>query len=113
MYQGFARGLDQTLIRALHRLVCADLQPDATLLLDLDPAVGLARAWRQIRNGDREDLETRFEQEQLAFHQKVREGYLDLARREPQRFRIIDAGQGETQVTRAVERALDQILASR
>lgn len=113
VYQGYARGVGQTLIRDLHRLVCGDLQPDATLLFDLDPAVGLARAWHQIRNGDRADLESRFEQEKLAFHQKVRDGYLDLARREPQRFRVIDAGQSEEQVARAVERALDQFLASR
>lgn len=111
VYQGYARGVDRTLIRNLHQMVCGDLRPDVTFLFDLDPAVGLARAWHQIRNGDRVDLETRFEQEQLAFHQKVREGYLDLARREPGRFRVIDAGQSETQVTRAVESILDQLVA--
>ncbi len=109
-YQGYARGVDKTLIRRLHQLVCDNLQPDCTLLFDLDPSVGLGRAWGQIRNGARTRLETRFEQEKLAFHQKVREGYLDLARMEPERFRVIDAGQDPRAVSLAVENLLTQLL---
>lgn len=111
VYQGYARGLDTKLIRTLHQLVCDDLQPDLTLLFDLEPAQGLARAWHQIDNGSRTDQETRFEQEKLAFHHKVRQGYLDLARQSPQRFRIIDAGQAVSRVTLAVEAALMPALA--
>ncbi|RJQ86202.1 MAG: dTMP kinase [Desulfobacteraceae bacterium] len=113
VYQGYARGLDKELIRTLHRLVCDDLQPDLTLLFDLAPEVGLARAWLQINNGGRTGLETRFEQEQLVFHRKVRDGYLDLANREPARFRIIDAGRDEASVTRAVEKVLLSFLNER
>jgi dTMP kinase len=110
VYQGYARGVDKTLIRRLHQLVCDNLQPDITLLFDLDPSVGLGRAWDQIQNGARTQLETRFEQEKLAFHQKVREGYLDLARMEPGRFRVIDAGQDLRTVALAVETLLTQLL---
>jgi dTMP kinase len=110
VYQGYARGVDTTLIRRLHQLVCDNLQPDITLLFDLDPSVGLGRAWDQIRNGARTSLETRFEQEKLAFHQKVREGYLDLARMEPGRFRVIDAEQEPRTVALAVETLLTQLL---
>jgi dTMP kinase len=110
VYQGYARGLDKGLIRDLHRLVCDDLAPDLTLLFDLDPRVGLDRAWRQIDSGGRTDLESRFELEKLAFHEKVRSGYLELARREPRRFRIIDASREQDAVARAVEKVLSGYL---
>jgi dTMP kinase len=110
VYQGFARGLDTGLIRDLHRLVCNDLAPDLTLLFDLDPRVGLARAWHQIDNGGRTDMESRFELETLAFHEKVRSGYLELARSDPRRFRVIDAGRERDDVTRAVETVLEAYL---
>jgi dTMP kinase len=112
VYQGYARGLDKTLIYQLHTLVCDNLQPDLTLLFDLEPEIGLDRAWRQINNGDRTGSESRFEQEKIEFHRKVRAGYLDLARKSPQRFRIIDAGQAKQAVTKAVRNELAAYLAS-
>lgn len=105
-YQGYARGLDKSLIGNLHQLVCGNLTPDVTLLFDLDPEVGLERAWREINNGGRTDQESRFEKEKLAFHEKVRQGYLNLARSEPDRFSIIDAGQDPHRVAQAIERVL-------
>jgi len=112
VYQGYARGLDQALMHDLHRLVCGGLKPDLTLLFDLDPKVGLARAWHQINNGGRTDLESRFENEKLVFHEKVRQGYLALARDEPARFRIIDAGQDRAGVAGAIEAALSDYWVS-
>ena len=90
-YQGFARGLDIELINKLHEFILKDLKPDITFLLDLPPKVGLLRAWQQIKNGTRTGIETRFEEEKLPFHEKVRSGYLEIARAEPDRFRVIDA----------------------
>ena len=90
-YQGFARGLDIELINKLHEFILKDLKPDITFLLDLPPKVGLLRAWQQIKNGTRTGIETRFEKEKLPFHEKVRSGYLEIARVEPDRFRVIDA----------------------
>lgn len=110
VYQGYARGLDTGLIRDLHRLVCNDLAPDLTLLFDLDPRVGLARAWHQIDNGGRTGMESRFELETLAFHEKVRSGYLELARSDPRRFRVIDAARERDDVTRSVETVLAAYL---
>jgi dTMP kinase len=112
VYQGYARGLDKNLICQLHALVCDNLQPDLTLLFDLEPETGLARAWRQIDNGDRTGSESRFEQEAIQFHRKVRAGYRDLASKSPQRFRIIDAGRDIPAVTQAVQRELTTFLAS-
>ena len=110
VYQGYARGLDTGLIQELHRLVCNNLTPDLTLLFDLAPQIGLTRAWQQIDNGGRTGLESRFEQEKLAFHEKVRAGYLTLARNAPQRFRIIDAQQDEKSVARCVKDVLTAYL---
>jgi len=90
-YQGVARRLDADLVETLHRLLVDDLNPDLTFLLDLPPDQGLRRAWAQIDSGARSDHETRFEKEALAFHARVREGYLRLAGNEPDRFVIIDA----------------------
>jgi len=94
-YQGFARGLDIGLIEKMHKLLFENLKPDITLLLDLPPEIGLERAWKQINNGNRISEETRFEEERLSFHKRVRAGYLELSRLEPERFRIIDASKDE------------------
>ncbi len=98
VYQGFARELDVDVIRQLHALLFNDLKPDLTFLLDLEPREGLARAWKQLNDGQRADGESRFEEETLGFHEKVRAGYLELARLEPDRFCIIDATRDVRQV---------------
>ncbi|RJP92562.1 MAG: dTMP kinase [Desulfobacteraceae bacterium] len=98
VYQGFARGLDMRLIRQLNSLVMDDLSPDMTFLLDLPPELGLKRAWKQIQNGSRDESETRFENEKLQFHEKVRNGYLAIARQEPVRFVVVDASKDAEQV---------------
>lgn len=102
VYQGFARGLSIRLIKQLHQLLFDDLKPDVTLLLDLSPQLGLERAWQQLNNGQRSGHESRFEAEALAFHEKVRAGYLELARLEPDRFRIVDASQSKDEVFSAI-----------
>lgn len=85
-YQGSGRGVDPVLIEALAAAVHGDLIPDCTLLLDVPVATGLARA--RARTGAHTD---RFETETAAFFERVRAGYLALARAEPRRFRVIDA----------------------
>ena len=110
VYQGFARGLSIDLIGQLHQLLFDDLKPDVTLLLDLPPQVGLERAWQQLNNGQRSGDESRFEAEAVAFHEKVRAGYLELARLEPERFRIIDAAQPQNQVFAAMREIVSSFL---
>ncbi len=90
-YQGVARKLGTELIETLHRLLVDNLKPDLTFLLDLPPEEGLKRAWAQIDSGNRSGRETRFEKEALAFHTRVRSGYLQLAENEPDRFVIVNA----------------------
>ena len=106
-YQGYARGLDIDLITQLHGIAFAGYKPDLTFLLDLPPETGLRRAWRQIENGQRTGTETRFEEEALSFHGRVREGYLALARLEPQRFKIIDASGPQEHVKKEILAMLD------
>ncbi len=106
VYQGFARGLDIRLIENLHALLFDNLKPNVTLLLDLSPRIGLARAWKQLDDGSRAGGESRFEEEAVAFHEKVRSGYLELVRLEPERFRIIDASRDEQQVKTEIEKEI-------
>ena len=90
-YQGYGRGMDVEQLQNLNDYATDGLWPDITFLLDLPAEVGLGRAL--ARNG-REGLtqsEGRFEAEALAFHQRIREGFLARAARWPERFRVLDA----------------------
>ncbi len=98
VYQGFARGLDTGFICDLHRIIFDDLKPDITFLLDLAPQIGLARARKQLDNGMRSGNESRFEEETLNFHEKVRAGYLEIARRQPERIKVVDGSRDEQKV---------------
>ena len=105
-YQGGGRGLDRASIESLAQLVHADLQPDLTLLLDLPVATGLLRA--QARRGQVD----RFEQERGPFFERVRAAYLELARAETRRFRIVDAGRDLSAVQASVAAALQGLYSS-
>jgi dTMP kinase len=83
-YQGAGRGLGRNTVLELDRIACRGLVPDLTICIDLDTETGLARAL--ARGG----METRLEEQAIEFHHKVREAYHELARCEPQRFRLID-----------------------
>ena len=89
-YQGFGRGLPRPLIVEINRLASLGTTPDLTLLLDFDPEIGLDRA-RQRNATSLGPDENRFEQENMDFHRRIREGYLTLASAES-RFCVIDAG---------------------
>lgn len=95
-YQGAGRGLPPSWIGALEELVHGDLQPDLTVLLDLDAELGLRRAAR------RSDPDW-FERENIEFFERVRESYLDRASRFPERFAIVDASADEETVWKRVE----------
>jgi dTMP kinase len=102
-YQGTGRGMDKSSIAALEQLVQGDVRPDLTLLLDVPLAVGLARAQqRNLASGTTD----RFEREQQAFFERVREGYLQLAKLHPQRISIIDAAQDPQAVSIAIRQTV-------
>jgi dTMP kinase len=110
VYQGMARGLGAERVGQLHRLVLGEMVPDLTLLFDLPVDVGLARAWQDLVQGARPEDESRFEQEAMTFHERVRQGYLALARQSPQRFRIIDAAAAVDAVQHQVVQVLEAAL---
>ena len=84
-YQGYGQGLGREACLAAQRLAIGDLAPDFTIVLDLPAPLGLERV------GKRRGIETRYERMDLAFHGRVRDGFLDIAKREPARCRVIDA----------------------
>jgi len=106
-YQGAGRGIDPAQIRALSAVAHPDLAPDLTLLLDLAPAEGLTRARGRGEGGDR------FEDETLAFFDRVRAGYRDLARAEPARFVVLDAALPAAAVLDRARAALARLLPPR
>lgn len=89
-YQGYGHGLDCEKIADLHRIVLGTLTPDLTIILDLDPGIGLART-RAAEEAQRRGVEDRFERMEIAFHQRMRDGFRDIAAAEPQRVALIDA----------------------
>ena len=103
-YQGGGRGMDAGWIESLAGQVHGDLQPDCTLLLDLPVPVGLERA-----SSRRTGATDRFEAEAQAFFERVRAAYLELARREPQRIRVIDASVPLQAVERQVAAVLERL----
>ena len=102
-YQGFGRGLPLDIIERLHALGPLALEPDRTILIDTDPETALARAAERDRAKTVD--ESRFEQENRAFHDRVRQGYLELARRSPGRFVVVDGRGGIAEVRARVAAA--------
>ena len=88
-YQGHGGGCDLAFIDALEKAIVGGARPQLTLIFDLDPALGLARA----RDRGDHAAEDRYERKGLAFHKKLREGFLDILRRDPKRCRFVDAAQ--------------------
>jgi len=104
VYQGYGRGLDLEMVKAINDAATQGLKPDLTVLLDMPVVTGLAR-----KSGKRQD---RFEQEAIAFHQRVREGFLKLAKAEPQRWLVIDATQSKARISQIIWQRISQLLSS-
>lgn len=96
-YQGVGQGLGHELIDSLRELVVDGDMPNLTLILDLDPETGLARARGRATAG-----EDRYERMKLEFHQTLRQAFLDIAKREPERCAIIDAARDEDAVAAGI-----------
>jgi dTMP kinase len=100
-YQSFGRGIDREVIEILNNHACQGVTPDMTVLIDCDPSVGLTRARRRIEasNGPREE---RFELEEPAFHQRVREGYQQLATEQSRRFTVIEGNNPVEDISKVI-----------
>lgn len=104
-YQGGGRGIDLSVLSQIDGWSVGDLRPDRTLLFDCPAEMGLARA--RERDGGRSD---RFEAEEEDFHRRVRDAYLEIARREPLRVRVLDSTRSPEEVFGDVEREISGLL---
>jgi dTMP kinase len=112
VYQGYGRGLDIPALDNLNAIAVDGVWPDLTLLFDLDPATGLARANARNRTEGKIVSEGRFEAEGLAFHERVRAGFLDWAAKNPGRFVVIDAARDTDTVFACAKGAVEKRLAA-
>jgi dTMP kinase len=109
-YQGYGRGFEVQLLLALNRVASQGVTPDFTFLLDCPVELGLSRTIHRRSDSSIAKNDDRFENENLEFHEKVRRGFLDLARAEPARFYVIDASRSEQEVFAAVKEIVDRRL---
>jgi len=107
-YQGYGLGVALDKIEALNNDCLEGFKPDLTLLLDIDVKDGLARSTRRL--ADEQSSEDRYENLDLDFHEKLRAGFLDMAEREPGRFRVIDADKSVDEIADKITAALAQGL---
>ena len=105
VYQGYGRGLDLAMVKSVNKAATQGLTPDLTVLLDAPVEVCFARKGTEKRD--------RFEQEAIAFHRRVREGYLKLASEEPGRWLVVDASQSKAKIADIIWKKVNQLLSSR
>ncbi len=107
-YQGYGRGLDLDWLFRLNETASAGITPDLTFLFDCPVELGLARTAQRRAQSIIGPEEDRFEREKFAFHERVRQGFLELAGSDPRRFRIIDASGSVEEVTKQIHAIIDQ-----
>jgi len=101
-YQSYGRGLDLEMVKAINNTATRGLKPSLTVLLDIPAEAGLARKGTKKRD--------RFEQEDIDFHRRVREGYLKLAANGPERWLVVDASQSKAKIREIVWQRVRQLL---
>jgi dTMP kinase len=104
-YQSYGRGLNFSFVEEINRIASQGVRPDITFLLDIPPGIGLSRK--------RANVQDRFELEAIDFHQKVREGFLKLAAREPGRWIVIDASSSKAKISRLIWDKVKPLLEKR
>jgi dTMP kinase len=102
VYQGYGRRLDLDMVKAVNKAATQGLEPDLTVLLEAPVEACFARKVKDKRD--------RFEQEAMIFHRRVREGYLELASKEPKRWLVIDARQSRATITEIIWQKVSQLL---
>lgn len=108
-YQGYGRQLGTTAVRRFDEVICASTQPDLTLLLDLPARRALSRARRREKRQN--SGRGRFEAESLKFHERVRRGYLAIARHDPKRVKVIRADRSPRDVQAEIRKHVEALLA--
>ncbi len=101
-YQGYGRGLNLEIIKSMNNIATGGLRPHLIVLMDIDPALGLRR-----KNPEQND---RFEKETLAFHRRVRQGYLDMAQAEPHLWLVVNADSNVKEIARLIWQRVNSLL---
>jgi len=109
-YQGYGRGLGADTVRRLVDIATGGLRPDCTILLDVDPAAGLERCLQVRKTEKRGGSRDRMEKESLAFFERVRAGYLEMAGREPDRFHVVKVTEEAEATFRKVKDLIEELL---
>lgn len=106
-YQGFGRKIDIGLINSLNKLLVGEFKPDLTVLIDIEPGLGLERSYARGSKIDR------IEKEKIAFHRRVRKGYLDLSMKEPRRFLVINGKDSLEENKVIIQNAIRKLIVKR
>ncbi|MBU2590773.1 MAG: dTMP kinase [Nitrospinota bacterium] len=109
-YQGYGRGIEIETIKTLNRIATDGLTPTITLLFDIDPKIALQRTSLRKNSNTGGENEERFEKEGLEFHKKVRQGFKELAKEEPERIKVIDANRTPEEIHLEVLGHLKRLL---
>jgi dTMP kinase len=113
VYQGVTGNIEPPLMTALERVSIGASMPDVTLVLDLPADVGLQRARRRAGTSAADAIPDRFEKEKLEIHEKRRQGFLDIAAREPERCRVVDASHDVERIARDILAEVTRVMAAR
>ncbi len=109
-YQSYGHGMELDIIESLVQLSLGGFEPDLTFMLDLDVEIGLERAGKRLSdNGSNED---RFEQLDTGFHERLRQGFLEIAQRNPERCVIVEASQTIEEIAEEIERAVQERMSN-
>jgi len=111
VYQGIVRGLGAELVYEVDRIACRGLVPEVTFVVDVDTDTGLARA--RHRNVRTETVETRLDEQSIAFHRKAREAFLGLVQDEPKRIHLIDGARDPDVVAADIWTVVDPLIKAR
>lgn len=104
VYQGIGKGLGMGFVKELQSLVIGNFKPDLTIILDIDPEIGLQRAASRL------GTETRFEGLEMDFHRSIRKGFLKLASEAPERYAVVDARGDVVEVHEAIKARVNQLI---
>ena len=103
-YQGYGRGLDMDIVKSTCEIAMQDIRPNLTILMDVPVTEGLARKARMKAEGDR------FEKSEVAFHERVHEGYLKMAKDEPERWLVVDGLQSREKIKNIIRQKVNRLL---
>lgn len=110
-YQGYGREFDIEKIKAIEETSIGDFKPDLTLILDIDPEEGLKRSQKRLNDGqDGNQTEDRFERLDIGFHKRLRDGFLNIAKAEPERCKVIDATRSSEDVFKDIKKIIDELI---